>query len=512
MKKFLVTLLALAMLVGCIPAFASAQAALNKDAPIVMWLPGNGGVSGLEAGATENDNQFINAIREKTGYKNLTVEIMPNDQPANAMSMRFAAGDYPDVIYVNSQRDFYVLHQAEGLWAPVDDAVAAFGPAISELITSEVWATVAGEDGKHYGIAMPMHTRVEGKYLANAMQYRSDWLAAAGLEPPTDAASFHEVLLAIKAADPAGGGTTIPYSPVLDKFSNVNAMPTLKAMFGMWQPYAMIDGEFMNTTRLYMKDFLTFTNGLYKDGLIDPEFLYQTNDIRLEKMIAGKAFLIDSDVWSKKIRQTWVANGTEADTNYFPQMANIDGTTGIAQPFPVSNMYLFPKTTKYMNEVVDLINTFLSDKELETFINFGTEGVHYKVAESGALEPIEPAYSAIIYKLYYRLWFKPDIWWNNAVLGDFHPEIYKFIDVIGEGYKNINVFGYMPTSEASLNYKTACDDIMNEYVSKIIIGDLPVEKVDEMFQLMDAAGYTEIDAAAKAWYESTGAALAESLK
>ncbi len=512
MRKMLVALLALAMVAGCIPAAASAEATLNKDAPIVMWLPGNGGVSGLEAGATENNNQFINAIREKTGYKNLTVEIMPVDQPGNAMSLRLASGDYPDVIYVNSLRDFFLRYQTEGLWAPVDDAVAAYGPAIADIVTPEVWATMTGEDGKRYGIPMPMHTRVEGKYLSNAMQYRNDWLEALGLQPPTDADSFREVLRAVKAADPAGDGATIPYSPVLDKFSDVNKMPTLKAMFGMWQPYAIIDGEFKNTTRLYLKDFLTFVSGLYAEGLIDPEFLYQTNDIRLEKMIAGKAFLIDGDVWTKKIRQTWAANGTEWDTAYYPQQANIDGTKGVAQPFPVSNMYMFPKTTKYMNEVIDLINTFLSDTELERFVNFGIEGTHYSVGENNALVPIEPAYTQIIYKLYYRLWFKPDVWWNNAVLGDFHPEIYKFIDAVGDGYQNVNVFGYMPTSEASLNYKTACDDILDEYVSKIIIGDLPVDAVDEMFTQMDAAGYTEIEAAAKAWYESTGAALAETLK
>ena len=91
MKRTLVLVLALLLLVTALPAMGESE--LNYDAPIVMWLPGNGGVSGLEEGATENDNQFINAIREATGYANLTVEVMPATDAENAMNLRLAAGD-----------------------------------------------------------------------------------------------------------------------------------------------------------------------------------------------------------------------------------------------------------------------------------------------------------------------------------------------------------------------------------------------------------------------------------
>jgi len=454
----------------------------------------------------------INAIREATGYKNLSVMIMPTDQPANTMSMMLASSDYPDVIYVNGLRDFYLRYQTEGLWAPVDDAVAKYGPAIAELVTPAAWATMVGEDGLHYGIPNPLHTSYDGKLLANDIQFRNDWLADLGLPALATPEEFKAVLMAIKEADPAGNGATVPYSPIVTEFSNTGTMPLLKAAFGMWTPYAVVDGKFENTLRLYLKDFLEYTSDLYKEGLIDPEFLYQTTANRTEKVIAGTIFSFDSDVWSKTIRQTWASTGYDGSTDYFPQFQNIDGTRGLAQPFPVANMYMFPKTTQYMNEVVDLINTFLTDKELEQYVNFGVEGLHYTVAENGSLVPEEPGYSEIIYKIYYRLWFKPDVWWNNAVLGDFDPEIKLYAAAVGDGYQNVNVFAYMPTSEASLNYKSSCDDILNEYVAKIIIGELALDKVDEMFANMDAAGYTEIETAAQAWYENVGVALAESLK
>lgn len=509
MKRTLVLVLALLLLVTALPAMGESE--LNYDAPIVMWLPGNGGVSGLEEGATENDNQFINAIREATGYANLTVEVMPATDAENAMNLRLAAGDYPDVIYVNGARNFYLRYQTEGLWAPVDEAVEKYGPAIQELVTEEAWATVQGDDGQHYGIPNPLHTSYNGHLLGNGILYRKDWLDDLGLEAPTNAEEFRAVLEAIKEADPAGDGNTIPYS-----FAgiDINGPEILMAAFGMWRPYAeMEDGTLANTRRLYAKDFAEYMHGLYADGLLDQEVLYQEPTNVTEKFLAGTVFAINEGVWCKTIRQSWDEMGYDYELAFMPIFTNNDGTQGPAQPFPVANCYLFPSTTQYMNEVVDLVNTFLTDKDLENFINFGIEGVHYTIDEDGVYHTIEgEAYDSIIYKIYYRLWFKPDVWWHNAVLGDFVPEIQLYDEAFPNGPVNVNIFSYMPTTEAKLEYESGCNDIYEEYMSKIITGELPLEAIDEMFAMMDDAGYTEIEAADQEWYETTGRSLMETLQ
>ena len=76
---------------------------------------------------------------------------------------------------------------------------------------------------------------------------------------------------------------------------------------------------------------------------------------------------------------------------------------------------------------------------------------------------------------------------------------------------NYDLWGYMPTSEASIEYSSTCNDIISEYRDKIIVGELPVDAIDEMFEKLDANGYTEIEAACQEWYDKTGKELAESL-
>lgn len=499
MKKTTITLLVvLALILTAFAPMATAADELDKNATVTLWLPASG--NPYPEGVTENDNPFINAIREHTGYPNLTVELITDG--TTQMNLLMASGEYPDAIYVNGNRTFFLEYMTQGLWLPVDDAVAAYGPAINELMTPAVLAATQGEDGQHYAISMPLHTSYNGKYFSNSMMYDTAILSELGLEVPTDADSLYNVLAAVKEKKPE----LIPLSLIGTNCG------TLKSMFGMWTQYTIgEDGKIVNTYREYMKDYVTYMRKLYEEGILDPESLYQTDTERTEKVVGGKTFMIEDGVWCKKYRQTIEGNGGEFTWDYLPALENIDGTKGNANPFPTSNIWMFPSEGKHMNEVVDIINTFLTDDELETFVNYGEEGVHFRYDDDGTIQSINDngEYDSIMYKMDFRLWFKPDIWLNNAILGDYMPEIEKFTAVYT--MENYDLWGYMPTSEASIEYKSTCDDILNEYRDKIIVGELPVDAIDEMFEKMDANGYTEIEAACQEWYDTTGAALAESL-
>ncbi|MDD6884441.1 MAG: hypothetical protein PUD50_12115, partial [Eubacteriales bacterium] len=298
----------------------------------------------------------------------------------------------------------------------------------------------------------------------------------------------------------------IPYSLSYSAGMNSN---WFKAVFGMWAEFGVEDGKVVSNFEKHIKEYLTFMSKLYTEGLLDPESAYQTSSQRAEKITAGNVFAWDDGVWSKNFRQDWAETGENYELDFFPCFENIDGTKGMADAFASANMWMFPVTSKHINEVVDIINTFLTDSELETFVNYGVEGEHYTVDEEGTYHTVE-GYEAVIYKIYYRLWFKADVWWNNAVLGDFVPEIEKWYNAT-KGFDNVNLFSYMPTSDAQTEYQSTVDDIRNEYCEKIITGELNVDATDEMLQKMYQNGYAEILASVQDWYDAAGASLAQSL-
>lgn len=500
MKKLmtLVLVLTLALMLLCTPT-TYADDALDKNAEIVIWLPGNGSVPGYEEGATEDNNRFINAIREKTGYKNLKAYIMSATDGVNQMNLNISSGDYPDGIYLNGARDFYLDYLTQGFWAPVDELVDKYGSNIEAQESAVVWATTEGTDGLHYAIPVPRHTSYEGKFLGNGIMYRSDILDEMGMEAPTTVTGFYELLKAVKDAYP----DMIPYSNT--ELNSVN----IRSAFSMWAEFGIKDGKVISNYDANIKDYLTFMNKLYDEGLYDPESAYQTATQRREKIIAGKIFAWDDGVWSKEMRQAWAATNTPYTIAFMPEFLGTDGTYGNADEFPSANMWCFPVTSQHTAEVIDIINTFLGDAELEEFINYGIKDEHYTIDENGTYQTL-PGYENVIYKIYYRLWFKPDVWWNNAVLGDFVPEITSWYDAT-KGMDNVNLFAYMPNSDAKLEFGAGVNDIYGQYTAKIISGELPVDAADEMLNQMYSNGYTQIIAEAQQWYDSTGKNLAVSL-
>jgi len=500
MKKLVTLFLALALILSMcsVPAFAAEE--LDKDAEIVLWLPGNGSVPGYEEGATEDNNRFVNAIREKTGYKNLKVYIMPATDNVNYMNMSIAAGDYPDAIYLNGNREFYLDYLNQGFWAPVDEVVAKYGPNIEAQMTDVVWATAEMPDGLHYALPVPRHTSYNGVFLTDGIMHRSDLMDDLGVAGPTTIDEFYQLLVTVKEKYP----DMIPYA---NTSLNSNRM---KDAFGMWAEFGVKDGKVVSNYDANIKEYLTFMNKLYTEGLLDVESAYQTSAQRREKIVAGKIFAWDDGVWSKEMRQAWAASGTPYKAEFLPELANTDGTKGQADAFPSANMWCFPVTgVDHHDEVIDIINTFLGDKELEDFVNYGILGEHYTVDENGVYQTLD-GYEAVIYKIYYRLWFKPDVWWNNAVLGDFVTEIESWYKAT-EGSENIDLFSYMPTSDAQIEFKSTVGDIFDEYTAKIITGELPLEAADEMLSKMYANGYTQIIESCQEWYDANGKALAESL-
>ena len=77
MKKTLLSLLLVAaLLVGVLAPTGRAAEGLDKDAHVVLWMPDSG--NPYPEGLDVNNNPFIEAIREHSGYPNLEIVIVEN--------------------------------------------------------------------------------------------------------------------------------------------------------------------------------------------------------------------------------------------------------------------------------------------------------------------------------------------------------------------------------------------------------------------------------------------------
>jgi putative aldouronate transport system substrate-binding protein len=483
---------------------------VDKNAKLRIFAPDNGGVKGYEPGATESNNQFLNAIREKTGYKNLEWTIY-NSGGANSqdkLNMLFASGEQIDMVIL-SGLDMFKYFQTQGMLNPLDDIIKKVGPEVAKRVSSESWSMVTIEN-KKYGIPIPFYETYNKVDLGPGLLARQDWMDKLGLKAPKNTDELYTFMKTIKEKDPSGKGT-IPYVAAAGNDGNpVAGLDPIMAAFGLSVPYNVKDGKLVATDDLYLKNALEYLNKLYKEGLLDNEYLFNKTAQLNEKVGSGKAALVQGSYWDVKSHVATLTKTTpEAKLNYLPLIEGKNGQKGLSRPTPSNAIHFIPKTAKYPTEAVDLLNCYLSDNDLQAFINFGKEGVHYE-KKNGVLSPIQPAYDSVIYKIYFRPWRNAEIWAPLAVLAGYEPAMKSYSD-LGPQLTVFNINHYKPTLEVEASKAKTLGDLRKEYIAKIISGALPLSALDEYFKKADAAGRQEVLKANQDWFNKDGKAIYELL-
>ena len=208
------------------------------------------------------------------------------DAGAEALNLRFASGDYPDLILGNSLNASAVSdYAASGILLPLDEF-------INEEDTPNIWKmfeenpTTKGAnylpDGHMY--SLPQLIEFEPQYLERVLYINKAWLDKLGLEVPTTVDEVKEVLRAFKTQDPNGNGKAdeIPMS-----FMQGHAFSCPETMLSTWG-YSTKSGTYDSYTTVKdgkvlfapmtdgWKEMIAFYRDLYKDGLLDMEAFTHT--------------------------------------------------------------------------------------------------------------------------------------------------------------------------------------------------------------------------------------------
>ena len=133
---------------------------------------------------------------------------------------------------------------------------------------------------------------------------RQDWMDELGLSTPTNTDELYNVLKTIKEKKNVIPLTVSNKAPAI--YGNI------AATFGVFTDWKEVDGKLVHRAELpEMKEYLTFMNKLYKEGLLDTETPINTAQKSIEKFSGGKAMY----------ELPWWSAGTtiEALTKNFPE-------------------------------------------------------------------------------------------------------------------------------------------------------------------------------------------------
>ncbi len=330
---------------------------------------------------------IVKKVQEDAG---VTVEwtLVDPTNYAEAVSPMLAAGtDLPDIVLLPDQ-DPNMTYINSGIFTALDEYFD-YMPNYKKWLDENpvIKASLTAKDGHIYYVP---GTNVGYNYQPCIM-YNNKWLADAGMKTPTTLDEFVEMLRYYKANDMNGDGNANDETPM----SVVAAF--LPYMFGPAFGLDLVSGFYVNDAgevsyayyeEQNYKDYLTFLNELYVEGLLEVEYTTLTRDQIIERFAQDKTGVTFDYGWQMSM-------------TYSPQLPYYDGTTatGVVGAPPLSGThegYYVGRVeignvfgvTKKANDVilaVKFLDYSMSEENQEMYV-WGLEGESYTVEADGSKE------------------------------------------------------------------------------------------------------------------------------
>lgn len=317
----------------------------------------------------------IQEIYKQTGIK-LEVMIIPGSDYATKMNTLLTGRKLPDFFFLWGQpMDIY----ESGALLPLRELIEKHAPVIQNDFNTipNLNRTMIMDDI----YTLPMIRRDENYEKGTLPIIRMDLLEEQNLEIPKTWDELYTVLAKLRDAYPS----SIPYGARGDNRVLVDTLSPLRSMGAHYDMYPDSDGVWkLGRIQNEYKTALEFYNKLYKDKILDNEFLLVDTATWLEGLSSGKyLFFYDNPVFIDQV--TGPLKNIKADARFepLPILENWEGErANYAQPDHYFNQWGISRDVKDPELAIKFWNWLYSEAGMRV-MNYGVEGVHYELDANG---------------------------------------------------------------------------------------------------------------------------------
>ena len=289
-------------------------------------------------GETLDNNRYSNAI-ERTFNIKVNYDWLKNSADngyVTQLRLAITAGDIPDMFIVTDQNDLVQLAES-GLIQPVDEIVEKYFTTKDKEIQSSdggMLYEMATYEGQCYGIPCNVSDTDTYSYI----WLRKDWMDKLGLEAPKTMEDLKNIMVAFKNADFNGKGNS--YGMLIDS-TLYYATRGLFAGFSAYPEFWVKDGENVvwGGTQESVKEALRYLNDLYNEGLLDPEFITQSNGDAQALFLNGQIGVLYAGHWVAHNLQTLHQQDPESEW-ICVDLPSLDGSDVIQRLNPVKRGWI----------------------------------------------------------------------------------------------------------------------------------------------------------------------------
>lgn len=352
--------------------------------------------------ATEMDDMYaFKAFRELMEAKgiNLVMEYVKDDQYLTTLQTRFAAqNNIPMYASMYQMTETDVLKLAtQGVLLDINELLEKGDGTAKDYWYNDTY----GKQGRNKAMTpegnfwwlpnLYISLWENGEYTGTGTNLtsviRKDWLDQYNLEIPTTLEEYKTALKTFNEQDPSGSGAGIAGMNVYSSNpcdwgdSIANWFGLVRGLISVnWDTDTAVSPWHQDT----VKDYLTFANSLYADGLYDPEMIGSTSTLSQKianNQVAGLTTYALATTYEPTIEAAF--NGGKEGGALYADIYPIEAVKGVSPLLPLEDpTYIWDEfvfTTKADPELAaKFLDVYYSPEHIE-ILNYGVEGIHYEV-------------------------------------------------------------------------------------------------------------------------------------
>ena len=314
------------------------------------------------------DRQFFKDMEEKTNLKVDWID-WPQSQVVEKRNLAFAGGELPDAMMGNFILDTasLVKYGAEGWLMTWNDyineeympnfyALCQRAPGLLESITAA--------DGNIYGL--PQFDYSITDVTNDTLIINTEWLEKVGMDMPTTTEEFYQVLKAFKEAGDLNGNGKADEIPFTFRYNDGNNGQlsfmgfTGLAYNNQHERICYKDGQIVYVPQQEeYKEFLTYMNKLYSEGLVDPEVFTMTQAAYNAKVKTSEPTCGVISIWSAAGVNAPIPGNDPEKEGVYQYVLPLSGDNGVDPvwiprytPYNRSFCFVVSADTKYAEELV----------------------------------------------------------------------------------------------------------------------------------------------------------------
>jgi hypothetical protein len=390
---------------------------------------------------------------------------------------------------------------SKGVIQDITDPLKANGPNILKLFnnppgwtnlqTGAMWLPVT-VNGRIW--AIPGAT---SKDVGVVLSVRKDWREKLGIGPITTIDDFEKYLRAVKAADPAGGGQTIPFNPMygssgLEGIAATMVYPFVGSHGWMhaWYNSVYISPDGKVTPTILHPNFKAFLSRMalwYKDGLINPDVLTSSWDNDVDLVAANRVGATAS--WYSDFYNGWKTLVTKVpDASY--EIDVLKGPDNGPAEFELNNpsaaqwSYTSWAPKDIVAAGIKLQDWFAANKDNYLVQIHGVQGTDWEYVNKGDITQ-RPQIKHISDKDYYSFSFLSYNNWNGVVMGNNDWNVVQYRKA--NEFLNTQLPWFNPDWFVAFNWKDTpieknyndASTFINEAIANVILGRSTLADWDE---------------------------------